>query len=228
MKLVLFSDSPIKQIHDLSVVDTPKRVVISGPEDRSSTDAHVSPGSRIRKMLAKAGLITTCLLLLTTIGFSQSHIGETFLIPAKYALPKPDKTLQVPDSFNICVMYENCQDLHPLLTYQIFKDSAEVALSVGNAFVYHSAINSVKEEYNDITGIWAAHFYTMGKNDCPDFNGGSNPFIVRTSIYYRKYSETFYVEYEAPCDGTLIKIGDPGLKRAIRYSYVVPKKLPRK
>lgn len=181
----------------------------------------------VRKFPLSFYLFRWCLLFfLSAPGLKAQQIGETFQAPYRYKLENPTKLPNVPDSMHICVAYENCEYPVEIAFYHICPDSPLVLIQLGNTSVVFAEINSIQEEYNDLTGIWGLHFKTMLQNDCVDIDGGNRPYVMKFSLYYRPVSKTYYFEYDAICEGVFIRNGDAMLKRAIKYSYIVPKKLP--
>lgn len=177
----------------------------SKPVERVVPCTQAAPGAR---------LVTSLILLM----FALTSFGQVpnYKTVQEYVLPESGWRLeQIPKEFSFySFQTEDTTDAHELLYYNV--DSAKAILCYRTVYVRVLA-NSVEESYNEYTGITRLEFKTMGVNDC-----SSKPWIEKLSIYMRPSSNFFFIEYDSPCDGIIIRTGDPNLKKALNMKYQPP------
>lgn len=183
---------------------TPHSVVVpsKGPVQETIKHAFIKKAS------------TMLLLFLPLFMNAQSHIGERFEIPARYAIPMNERTPLYSFSDTVCVLQYGADTL----------EVCHIDLRTGDVYIQgpsfqiatYFSVDDWQDEFNNDTGIRALHAKARASNDCGDRE------TYTFDIYHRPISQTFYIKYVDKCQGVEVNIGDQKLARAIKWGYTVP------
>lgn len=155
----------------------------------------------------------------TLMLFAFTSFGQVANYPTlkDYILPANEWGLEsVPRELSVkSWQSEDTSDFHELLYYNL--DSGVVTLTYFNAFVCFNTFNNVLESYNELTGITCITFEVLSENDC-----SKERYVQRLQVFRRPSTQFFYITFDSPCDGILIRTGDPMLKKALNMKYQPP------